>query len=130
MRAALRTSSAVTPSQRPLIEKRLIAGISHLPEIQNRFRRPHKKDPSRFERFKKASIQLILCFLGKINDHISAQNQIKILFKGIFEEIMPLKFNTTLDIFLNGIFIVRQLIKILLPTRSSHPYRKAGHSKT
>ena len=49
----------------------------YIPEVQYRLRPAHKQHPARFKRGKKAAIQPVFRFFGKIDDNIPAQNKIK-----------------------------------------------------
>ena len=57
------------------------------------------------------AIELLLCLIREIDDHIAAENEIEARLELILQEIVTLKLDHTFDLLLDGI-VVTVLIKV------------------
>ena len=67
-----------------LIEERISAFKSYLPVVNNLFRTSNKKESARFQALLELTEYLILRFLRKINQNITADNQMIVRWISIF----------------------------------------------
>ena len=97
---------------RLLVEERILPLIAYFLVIDNLLRTADEQHASVSQRTTEFAEYLILCFLGKINQYVPADNKMIILRIRIFQQIMFFKLNTLLD-FIRNLIGRTDLCKIL-----------------
>ena len=88
--------------------------------VEDRLGAANEKDAAGFERFEKIGVELRLCLFGEINDDVAAENQVEIIFKAVFEEVVAFEVDGHFNFGLNGEFAVGGLREIFCLAVGTH----------
>ena len=66
------------------------------------------------------AIELLLCLIREIDDHIAAENEIEARLELILQEIVSLELDHALDLLFDGIVVAVHDIKVLATTLGRH----------